>query len=181
MSTQAPRKPSTGEPIIGMMILSSTPVQMTPVTPAEAMVAPMSPPKSACDELEGMPKYQVMKFQTTAPMSAANTTGRVTRLVSTMPSPTVLATPVVDEGAEEVQARGHEHRHARGDGARRHRGRDRVGGVVEAVGVVEDERQNDDRDEKGHGLCSGQLCLRTMLSMTLATCSHSSMAASRIS
>ena len=87
----------------------------------------------------------------------------------------------VDERAEQVEPGGHEDGDARRERARRHRGGDRVGGVVEAVGVVEDERQDDDRDEEDHGLCSGQLCLRTMLSMTLATCSHSSMALSRVS
>ena len=84
----------SGEPIIGRMILSKTPLQRTPVTPAVAIMAPMRPPKSACEELDGMPKYHVAKFHTTAPTRAARTSGRVTRSVSTMPSPTVLATPV---------------------------------------------------------------------------------------
>ena len=69
MSSQAPAKPRSGEPIIGTMTLSKTPLQMTPSTPAEAIIAPMRPPKSACEELEGMPKYQVARFQTTAPIS----------------------------------------------------------------------------------------------------------------
>ena len=161
----------------GRMILSTTPLQMTPPTPALAIMAPMRPPKSACDELDGMPKYQVMRFQTTAPTRAARTTGSVTRSVLTMPFADGLGDARGDEGAEQVEAGRHEDGDARRQGARRHRGRDRVGGVVEAVGVVEDERQDDDRDEEDHGLGSGQLCLRTMLSMTLATCSHSSMAA----
>ncbi len=94
MSSQAPAKPRSGEPIIGTMTLSKTPLQMTPSTPAEAIIAPMRPPKSACEELEGMPKCQVAKFHTTAPMSVASTTCRVTRSVFTSPSPTVLATLV---------------------------------------------------------------------------------------
>ncbi len=49
---------------------------------------------SACDELDGMPKYHVVKFQITAPIRAASTSVSVTRSVLTMPSPTVLATPV---------------------------------------------------------------------------------------
>ena len=72
MSSQAPTKPSSGEPIIGRMIFSRTPLQMTPSTPALAIMAPMRPPKSACDELDGMPKYQVTRFQTTAPTRAAH-------------------------------------------------------------------------------------------------------------
>ena len=181
ISSHAPTKPRSGEPIIGRMIFSTTPLQMTPSTPALAIMAPMRPPKSACEELDGMPKCQVTKFHTTAPTRAAMTTCRVTRSVSTMPFADGLGDAGGDQGAEQVEPRGHQHRDARGEGARRHRGGDRVGGVVEAVGVVEDERQDDDRDEEDHGLCSGQLCLRTMLSMTLATCSHSSIAASRIS
>ena len=94
MSSHAPTKPRSGEPIIGRMIFSTTPLQMTPSTPALAIMAPMRPPKSACEELDGMPKCQVTKFQTTAPTRAAMTTCRVTRSVSTIPSPTVLATLV---------------------------------------------------------------------------------------
>ena len=52
---------------MGKMTLSTTPLQRTPSTPAVAIMAPMSPPMSACDELEGMPKYQVMKFQIDGP------------------------------------------------------------------------------------------------------------------
>ena len=94
MSSQAKTKPSAGEPIIGRMILSKTPPQRTPDSPALAIIAPMRPPKSACDELDGMPKYHVVKFHTTAPTRADSTRGSVTRSVFTRPTPTVLATPV---------------------------------------------------------------------------------------
>ena len=47
MRTHAPTKPRSGEPIIGRMIFSTTPPQMTPLTPALAIMAPMRPPKSA--------------------------------------------------------------------------------------------------------------------------------------
>ena len=94
MSTQAPTKPSNGEPIIGRMIFSKTPLQMTPLTPTLAIMAPMRPPKSAWEELDGMPKRHVTRFHTTAPTRAAMTTCRVTRSVLTIPSPTVLATLV---------------------------------------------------------------------------------------
>ncbi|CAM5612717.1 hypothetical protein SALBM135S_03127 [Streptomyces alboniger] len=52
-------RPTTGDRNIGMTILSTTPDQMTPMPPASA--APTMPPKSACDEDEGSPKYQVMR------------------------------------------------------------------------------------------------------------------------
>ena len=164
-----------------MMILSTTPLQRTPSTPALAIIAPMRPPKSACDELDGMPKYHVVKFHTMAPTSAASTSWQGDEVGVDDALADGLGDAGGDEGAEQVEPRGHDDGDARREGARRHRGGDRVGGVVEAVGVVEDERQDDDRDEEDHGLCSGQLCLRTMLSMTLATCSHSSMALSRVS
>ena len=57
-------------------------------------MAPMRPPKSAWEELDGMPKCHVVRFHATAPTRAAETTCRVTRSVLTIPSPTVLATLV---------------------------------------------------------------------------------------
>ena len=60
--------------------------------PAFASTAPMMPPMSACDELLGMPKYQVITFQVIAPASAPNTTGTSTTSGCTMPLPMVAAT-----------------------------------------------------------------------------------------
>ena len=79
---------------MGRTILSTTPLHSTPDTPTPASIAPISPPNRAWDELDGSAKYQVVRFQTTAPTRAASTMGSVTRLVSTMPLPTVLATLV---------------------------------------------------------------------------------------
>ena len=77
-----------------MTTLSITPSHCT--APAEASAAPTRPPISACDDEDGMPKYQVTRFQTMAPMSAASTTispGRPCG-ASMMPLPTVEATSV---------------------------------------------------------------------------------------
>ena len=41
-----------------------------------ATAAPTSPPMSACEELEGRPKYQVVRFQAIAPISPAITITR---------------------------------------------------------------------------------------------------------
>ncbi len=41
-----------------LMILS----ECTTLHPACAMAAPANPPTSVCDELDGMPRYQVNKF-----------------------------------------------------------------------------------------------------------------------
>ena len=70
-------------------------------------------------------------------------------LMSIMP----VADRARDRGAEgergdEVEERGPDHRLSRREHARRHDGRDRVRGVVEAVDVVEDERDADQRDDR---------------------------------
>ena len=41
---------------------------------AEASAAPTRPPISACEDDDGRPKYQVVRFQVIAPTRPANTT-----------------------------------------------------------------------------------------------------------
>jgi hypothetical protein len=53
-----------------------------------------------------------------------------------------------DEEGDEVEGRCPHHRDPRGEHAGRHHGGDRVGGIVEAVGEVEHERQQDDGDDR---------------------------------
>ncbi len=89
--------PTSGEATIGMMTFSTMPDHMTlPPTPKStaASVDPTRPPKSACDEEDGIPKYQVIKFQAIAPRTPASTTPRLARPVGrlTRPLPTVVAT-----------------------------------------------------------------------------------------
>ena len=48
--------------------------------PAKTQVAPISPPNSACDELDGMPSSQVIKFQRIAPTSPPKITSGMIRL-----------------------------------------------------------------------------------------------------
>ena len=76
------------------MTLSTTPDQCTVVPPASA--APTSPPNSAWLELDGRPKYQVTRFQTIAPASAAKRMPIPDRPSGVAISPllTVLATPL---------------------------------------------------------------------------------------
>ena len=64
------------------------------VPPAANRVAPTRPPKSACDDDDGRPKYQVIRFQAIAPSTPAKTTPRLATPVGrvTRPLPTVLAT-----------------------------------------------------------------------------------------
>src|SRR6185503_1107011 len=86
-------RPITGATTMKMRVLVQ-PDTMTAPNPALATAAPAYPPKSACDELVGNPKYHVIRFQMIAPVRPAKMTVNVTTFKSTMPEPTVLATPV---------------------------------------------------------------------------------------
>src|SRR5690242_5801894 len=94
-STNAPRKPITGDAAAGMITFSHSPCHSTPFEPAFTSAAPHSPPTSAWVELEGSPSHHVRRFQAIAPRSAARSTWFDTRLVSISPLPTVFATAVV--------------------------------------------------------------------------------------
>ena len=85
---------TTGEAISATTILPM-PLKFKPSAPTEIKTAPIIPPTSACDELEGMPSHHVSKFQTIAPKSAAIIIFSSTILaLLTMSPPIVLATPV---------------------------------------------------------------------------------------
>ena len=62
---------------------------------AAAMPEPASPPMRACDDDDGSPRHQVMRFQAIAPSRPAITITRpwCPSPGSTMPEPIVLATP----------------------------------------------------------------------------------------
>src|SRR4051794_14619570 len=71
---------TTGEAMAGTRTLPTTPsglsplpTQFTPPQPRPAIVAPISPPNRACEELEGRPSSQVSRFHTIAPVSPAST------------------------------------------------------------------------------------------------------------
>ena len=82
----------TGESAAGMMTLDVRPCQSTALPPAAAIVAPMTPPISACEELDGIPNSQVIRFQMMPPASPAATTVSVTSAVFTRPLAMVAAT-----------------------------------------------------------------------------------------
>src|SRR4051812_26227947 len=86
--------PMSGEVTVGMTTLSRIPDHFTCADEVAVPTAPTRPPISAWEELEGMPKYQVTKFQATAARRAARTTDWVTTPGSTMPFPRVAATSV---------------------------------------------------------------------------------------
>jgi hypothetical protein len=94
MTRKASRNPTMGESTIGMTTFSRMPAHCTVF--AEAMAAPTRPPMSACEDDDGSPNHQVMRFQTIAPISAASTTSSPLSPwgATMMPEPTVSATPV---------------------------------------------------------------------------------------
>jgi len=63
-----------GERNAGTTMLDRTRVQSTPMeNPRPAIAAPMSPPNSACEELDGSPRSQVSRFQMMPPTRPAKT------------------------------------------------------------------------------------------------------------
>ena len=79
MKTTPSAKPMNGETNIGLISLGQRPAVLPPSEadqislPQSRCVCPrtppQSPPMSACEELEGMPNHQVIRFQTIPPSS----------------------------------------------------------------------------------------------------------------
>ena len=69
--TAATSPAMTGAATAGMITFWLMPVQFTPFVPIAAIPAPMRPPKSACDELDGMPNSQVNRFHRIPPIRPA--------------------------------------------------------------------------------------------------------------
>ena len=87
-------KPMDGEATRGTSTFCTRADHRKASRPAWATTAPARAPTSACDDDEGMPNHQVMRFQSEAPRSAARTTAWVTLEVSAKPEAMVLATAV---------------------------------------------------------------------------------------
>src|SRR5712692_7288659 len=68
-------------------------------TPTRATAAPAYPPMSACEEEEGIPTYQVMRFHVIAPIKPPRMTLELTTSMSINPFPIVLATAVPNVNA----------------------------------------------------------------------------------
>ena len=88
----ATRTAASGASTAGINTLETTPTPLTASKPAAMTVAPMTPPISACEELDGMPRYHVRTFQKRPPIRPANTTVSVMASASTMPLAIVAAT-----------------------------------------------------------------------------------------
>ena len=81
------------------MTLFSTALKWIASTPPATQVAPIRPPNSACDELEGSPRNQVTRFHRIAPTSPAKITTGLMSVSSTSPPEIVFATCDRQEGA----------------------------------------------------------------------------------
>ena len=153
----ATTKARIGAITAGIRTLPTRPSASTASKPAAATAEPTTPPISACEELEGRPKDQVIRFQAIAPIRPAKTiVGVITAGVDDVVGDGRRDRDR-DEGADEVEQRGEGDRHLRPRRPGRDRGGDDVGGVVEAVGEVEGERRADDDDEDdvgAHGVTS---------------------------
>src|ERR1044071_5174908 len=90
----AATKASSGAMIAGIRTLPSSPSAITTWKPSAATAEPTTPPISACEELEGSPKYQVTRFQAIAPIKPAKTIVGVIAAASTTSLATVAATEI---------------------------------------------------------------------------------------
>jgi hypothetical protein len=64
---------TSGEATAGMITFCTSVPKCTALPPTATQVAPINPPNRACDELDGRPRYQVIRFQMMAPINAPNT------------------------------------------------------------------------------------------------------------
>src|SRR6476469_9298746 len=94
VASPAARPATSGAMIAGSTIFDMITDMFTPAVPAPINTAPMRPPNRACEELEGSPKSQVIRFHRMAPTSPAKIITGLTSASLTMPPEIVLATSV---------------------------------------------------------------------------------------
>ena len=87
-------KATIGATTAGIRTLPRIPSPSTAEAPTAANAAPTIPPISAWEELEGSPKYQVIRFQAIAPTRPAKITVGVIAVAWTMSSAMVAATSI---------------------------------------------------------------------------------------
>src|SRR5215469_16481909 len=83
---------TNGASTAGMTTFEAIPSQITALEPAPAITEPTTPPTSACDEEDGIPRNHVATFHVIAPTSPAKMIGTVTSAWSTIPLAIVAAT-----------------------------------------------------------------------------------------
>ena len=94
MARPAASPATRGATTAGRMILDMITEMFTPAVPAPISTAPIRPPNRACEELDGKPNSQVIRFQRMAPTSPAKIIVGVTSASLTMPPEMVFATSV---------------------------------------------------------------------------------------
>ena len=132
----------------GSSTLSTSPCHWTTSRPAAAIAEPTTPPMSAWLELDGRPRYQVIRFHVIAPTRPGEDDVERDRVRVDEAARDRRRDLEGDERAGEVEDGRHEDRQPRRERAGRDARRDRVRGVVEAVREVEEERDGDDCDER---------------------------------
>ncbi len=85
-------KATIGATSAGIRTLLTMPSPSTAPDPTAARTDPTTPPMSACEELDGRPKYQVIRFQAIAPTRPAKTIVGVIAPASTTSEAIVAAT-----------------------------------------------------------------------------------------
>src|SRR5262249_58137405 len=83
---------TNGASTAGISTFETIPFQITALERTPASTAPTTPPTSACDDDDGMPRNQVITFHRIAPTSPAKMIGTVTSACSTIPLAMVAAT-----------------------------------------------------------------------------------------
>src|SRR3954447_10168906 len=92
IATAATTKARNGASAAGTSTFSTIPWPSMTDGPSATNAAPISPPMSAWEELDGRPAHHVAMFHAIAPTRPQNTTVVVTAPASTIPDPTVAAT-----------------------------------------------------------------------------------------
>src|SRR5689334_12476277 len=92
IATTPTPKATTGATIAGISTFPTIPEVKIASAPWAMKALPTTPPISACEELDGRPKYQVVRFQAIAPTKPANTTVGVITSALTTSLATVAAT-----------------------------------------------------------------------------------------
>ena len=111
------------------------------------MPEPIMPPISAWLELEGRPRYHVIRFHVIAPTRPARTTFSVIVAGSTIPFAIVAATLIETKAPAKFSTAASRDRGSGRERAGRDARRNRVRRIVEPVGEVEEQRDDDDGDE----------------------------------
>ena len=122
--------------------------------PALAMPAPTRPPINACELEDGMPSAQVIRFHTITPTSAAKITAAwMNQGLDDPRADGVGNVKPEHRKRDEIEERGPGHRIFRAQHPRRHDGRYRVRGIVQAVEEVEQQRNTDQDGEPREAQC----------------------------